>query len=93
MSWVNHSDFLEVSSSLEIFRGISDLHVKGHVKGCLTSYKLTYIEDAGIIDGEILEKLWSVLNESSRSTQGATLAHRGEILFSFLGQQFIMRCT
>jgi hypothetical protein len=80
MSRVNHSDFLEVSSSLEIFRGIGDLHVKGHVKGCLTSYGLTYIEGAGIIDGEILETLWSVLNESSRSTRGATLAHRGEIL-------------
>lgn len=33
-----------------------------------------------MIDGEILETLWSVLNESSRSTRGATLAHRGEIL-------------
>jgi hypothetical protein len=54
--------------------------VKGHVKGCLTSYGLTYIEGASIIDGEILETLWSVLNESSWSTRGATLAHRGEIL-------------
>ena len=34
----------------------------------------------GIIDGEVLETLWSVLNESSRSTRGATLAHRAEIL-------------
>ena len=77
---VNYSEFLEVSSSLDIWRGIGDLHVKGHVKGCLTSFGLTYIEGAGVIDGEILETLWSVLNESSRSTRGASLAHRQEIL-------------
>ena len=77
---VDHSEFLEVSSSLDIWRGIGDLHVKGHVKGCLTAFGLTYIEGAGVIDGEILETLWAVLNESSRSTRGASLAHRQEIL-------------
>ena len=77
---VDNSPFLDLSPTLEISRGIGDLHVKGHVKGCLTRYGLSYIEGAGIIDGEILETLWSVLNESSRSTRGATLAHRGEIL-------------
>jgi hypothetical protein len=77
---VDSSEFLELSPSLEISRGIGDMHVKGHVKGCLTGYGLSYIEGAGIVDGEILETLWSVLNESSPSTRGATLAHRGEIL-------------
>lgn len=63
-----------------ILKAIGDFHVKGHVKGCTPQYGLTFTEGIGIIDGEIMETLWSVLNESSRSTRGATLAHRAEIL-------------
>ena len=35
---------------------------------------------AGVVDGEILETLWSVLNEVSPSAQMATLASRTEML-------------
>ena len=33
-----------------------------------------------MVDGEVLETLWSVLNTVSASTQTASLAHRTEIL-------------
>lgn len=38
-----------------------------------------------MIDGEILETLWSVLNDISRSTRTATLAHRMEVLDDHMG--------
>jgi hypothetical protein len=77
---LKESPFLEIPEGLEILKAIGDFHVKGHVKDCLTRFGLAFIDGVGIIDGEILETLWSVLNESSRSTRGATLAHRAEIL-------------
>jgi Kyakuja-Dileera-Zisupton transposase len=77
---VKESPYLEVPEGLEILKAIGDFHVKGHMKDCLTRFGLAFIDGVGIIDGEVLETLWSVLNESSRSTRAATLAHRAEIL-------------
>lgn len=77
---VAESPFLDLPEFLEILKAIGDFHVKGHVKECLSRFGLTFTDGIGIIDGEVLETLWSVLNESSRSTRGATLAHRAEIL-------------
>ena len=77
---VADSPFLHLENDLEILKGIGDFHVKGHIKECLARFGLNFIDGVGIIDGEILETLWSVLNESSWSTCGATLAHRAEIL-------------
>ncbi|KAI0257867.1 hypothetical protein BC834DRAFT_976573 [Gloeopeniophorella convolvens] len=38
--------------------------------------KLRYV----IVDGEIIETLWSILNNISRSTRGMSLVHRAEVL-------------
>lgn len=77
---VDESPYLNIPDGMHISKGIGDFHVKGHVVECFARYALLYIKGAGVIDGEILETLWSVLNEVSRSARGATLAHRTEIL-------------
>jgi hypothetical protein len=77
---VNHSPYLSIPEGLELLGGIGDFHVKGHVIDCFARFTLQFIIGAGIIDGEILETLWAVLNETSRSAKGSTLAHRSEIL-------------
>jgi hypothetical protein len=41
---------------------------------------LAYVPGSGVIDGEILETLWAVLNETSQSAKGVMLAHWNEIL-------------
>ena len=74
------SPSLVLQSGIEIMHGIGDFHVKGHVLECLPRYGLGYIQSIGIIDREILETLWSVLNQSSRSAAGASLAHHKKIL-------------
>lgn len=38
------------------------------------------MKGAGQVDGEIIETLWSTLNDASRCTQTVSLAHRAEIL-------------
>jgi Kyakuja-Dileera-Zisupton transposase len=60
--------------------GIGDFHVKGHVTDCFARFSLSFMEGARVIDGEILETLWSVLNKTSQSTKGSSLAHWNKIL-------------
>jgi hypothetical protein len=85
--WIKHfeervdaSPFLFIPEGMKISGGIGDFHVKGHIHECFARFCLLYNEGTGVVDGEILETLWSVLNETSRSAKGATLAHRNEIL-------------
>jgi len=77
---VEKTKTLSLPKDLQISKAIGDFHVRGHVPECFPRYGLSYVEGAGIIDGEVLETLWSVLNETSRSTRGASLAHRAEVL-------------
>jgi hypothetical protein len=65
---------------MNIKKGIGQFHVHGHQDICLYRFSTQFIPGAAIVDGEILETLWSVLNNISRSTRTATLAHRAEIL-------------
>lgn len=60
--------------------GIGLFHVHGHVDKCLFQFATYFIPGAAVVDGEILESLWSVLNLISRSTRTTTLAHRAKIL-------------
>ena len=62
---MDQSPFLSIPEGLEIVGAIQDFHVGGHVDDCLLRYTLAYIPGSGVIDGEILETLWAVLNETS----------------------------
>lgn len=72
--------FLEFPKGLKLIPGIGLFHVHGHQASCLVRYAPTFIKGAGQVDGEIIETLWSTLNDSAKSTRTATLAHRTEIL-------------
>lgn len=72
--------YLELPSHLEIYHGIGLMHIGGHVPSCFARFSPSFIPDAGRVDGEILESLWSVLNEVSPSTQNASHASRREML-------------
>ncbi len=76
---------LTLPDGIEIIKAIGLFHVHGHIDQCLHRYATTYIPDLGMIDGEILETLWSVINQTARSTRGATTAHRTEILDDHMG--------
>jgi hypothetical protein len=76
----DESPFLSFPTAMNILRGIGLFHVHGHQDRCFPRFAPTFIEGAGMVDGEILETLWAVLNEIARSTRGATLAYRTELL-------------
>jgi hypothetical protein len=55
-------------------------HVHGHQDSCFFRYATTFIPGSGIVAGEILESLWSVLNAVTPAMRTASLAHRAELM-------------
>lgn len=79
------STFLDQPEDLKIIKAIGLFHVHCHKEECLYMFGTSNIPGAAHVAGEILESLWSVLNEVSRNTRTATLAHRSEILDDHMG--------
>ncbi|KAH6905921.1 hypothetical protein BKA70DRAFT_1430348 [Coprinopsis sp. MPI-PUGE-AT-0042] len=65
---------------LEIVYTIGKFHVHGHQESCYARYSPMFVQGIGWTSGEILESLWSVLNEAARATQTMTKADRAETL-------------
>lgn len=77
---IERSPFLDLAPHIRLRHGIGLMHVGGHIAACFSRYSPSFIVGAGRVDGEILESLWSVLNEVSPSTQNASHAARREML-------------
>ncbi|KAF9545280.1 hypothetical protein CPC08DRAFT_649410 [Agrocybe pediades] len=74
------SSKLSLPDTINIIKAIGQFHVHGHQEACLYRFSTSFIPQIGIVDGEILETLWSNLNLISRSTRTASLPHRCEII-------------
>jgi hypothetical protein len=77
---IQRNDMLSIPKDLTVFHAIGQFHIHGHKDDCLYRWATTYVPGAGVIDGEVLETLWAVLNTVSAATRTASLAHRTEIL-------------
>ncbi|KIJ08742.1 hypothetical protein PAXINDRAFT_18134 [Paxillus involutus ATCC 200175] len=77
---VLRSDYLKFSDTIQIIWGIRLFHIHGHQDVCLSRYSPDLIPGIGKVDGEVLETLWSQLNEICGSTCSMTAAHRREVL-------------
>jgi hypothetical protein len=67
-------------AGLTIDQAIRLFHVHGHKDECFFHYAPTFIPGSGIVAGEILKSLWSLLNSISPTVRTATLPHRAEML-------------
>jgi hypothetical protein len=74
----NH--LLHIPDHVELIHAIGLFHVHGHKDECLYRWATSYVPGTGVVDGEVMETLWSVLNTISASTRTASLAHRTEVL-------------
>ncbi|KAF8833598.1 hypothetical protein BDN67DRAFT_1017363 [Paxillus ammoniavirescens] len=79
-AWVLKSDYLKLSDSIQIVWGIGLFHIHGHQDVCLSRYSPDLIPGISKVDGEVLETLWSQLNEICGSTHSMTAAHHREVL-------------
>ncbi|KAK7678294.1 hypothetical protein QCA50_018642 [Cerrena zonata] len=90
--WVNFlkrllgmPDELRLPDGVEFKRGIGLFHVHGHVKECFARYAPTFIQGAGMLDGEIIETLWNLLNYTASSARAMSWFHRQEYLDTHMG--------
>jgi len=72
--------YLKFPEGVEILRGIGLFHVHGHKDECYGRFAPTFIPGAGMVDGEVLETLWAVLNGIADSIRSQSTAHRQESL-------------
>jgi hypothetical protein len=77
---ISESEFLELWDSMEITGAIGKWHLAAHIAECFPKFTLNFMEGAGEVEGEILETLWSKLDEVAPLTQAMSVAHRQEVL-------------
>jgi len=82
---IEKSEHLQIDERIQLQHAIGLFHVHGHQDECLYRFATTYVPGAGIVDREILETLWAVLNTVSTSTRTASLASRTELLDDQMG--------
>jgi hypothetical protein len=70
------SRHLYILAHIQLLHAIGQFHVHGHKDECLYRWATNYVPGAGVIDGEVMETLWAVLNSVAASTRTASLAHR-----------------
>lgn len=69
-----------VPEGLELLRAIGQWHIHGHKKQCSCRFGFPFMRGAGLSDGEIVETLWSFLNEFASTARAMTRWHRIEYL-------------
>ena len=81
---VSESDYLDLSDSLEITGAFRKWHLAAHIPEYFPQFTLNFIEGAAKVEGEILETLWSGLDEVAGLTQAMSIAHRQEVLDDYM---------
>ena len=82
---LEHPEFLSVPENIVIKPGVGLFHVHGHIKECHARYAPTFIRGAGMVDGEVVETLWSSLNHTASSARAMSWYHRQEYLDAHMG--------
>ena len=82
---VEKGQYLSFRPGLNLIPSIGHFHVHGHQDKCYPRYAPRFVPGAGEVDGEVMERLFSVLNGISSTARTMTLAHRSETLDSHMG--------
>jgi hypothetical protein len=75
---------LELYDSLEIIGAVGKWHLAAHIPECFPKFTLNFVEGAGEVDGEIMETLWSRLDEIAGFTQAMSIAHAQEVIDDYM---------
>ena len=81
---ISESEFLELWNSLEITGAVGKWHLATHISECFLKFSLNFIKGAVQVEGEILETLWSSLDEVAGITQVMSIAHHQEVLDDYM---------
>ena len=61
-------------------RAVGVWHIYAHIRKCFARYNPLYVRRIGLIDGKILEVLWSGLNAILNACRSMSLGHRAETI-------------
>ena len=81
---VSESEFLTLWESLEITSAVGKWHLAAHIVECFPKFTLNFVEGAGQVEGEILETLWSGLDEVAGLAQAMSIAHHQETIDEYM---------
>jgi hypothetical protein len=81
---VSESEFLTLWESLEITGAVGKWHLAAHIAECFPKFTLNFVEGAGQVEGEILETLWSGLDEVAGLAQAMSIAHHQETIDEYM---------
>ena len=76
----SESTFLELYDSLEIIGTVGKWHLAAHIPECFPKFTLNFIKGVG----EVLETLWSGLDEVAGLIQAMSIAHAQEVLDDYM---------
>ena len=65
---------------MEIIGAVGKWHLAAHIPECFPKFTLNFVEGVAQVDGEILETLWSGLDEVAPLAQAMSIAHHQEFL-------------
>ena len=82
--WVVELEFLELWDSLEITGAVGKWHLAAHISECFPKFTLNFMEGAGQVEGEILETLWSGMDEVAGLAQAMSIAHHQEVIDEYM---------
>ena len=81
---VSESEFLKLAESLELTGAVGKWHLAAHIPDCFPKYSLNFVEGAGQVEGEILETLWSRMDEVAGLAQSMSAAHHQETIDEYM---------
>ena len=81
---VSTSEWLKMLDLLDIIGAVGKWHLAAHIPSCFLKFTLNFVEGATQVNGEIMETLWSGLDEVARLSQAMSLAHHQETINEYM---------
>ena len=69
---------------MEITGTVGKWHLTAHIPECFLKFTLNFVEGASQVEGEILETLWSGMDEVAGLAQAMSIAHHQEVVDEYM---------
>ena len=73
-----------MSDSLDIIGVVGKWRLAAHIPSCFPKSTLNFVEGAAQVNGEIMETLWSGLDEVAGLAQAMSLVHHQETIDEYM---------
>ena len=70
--------------SLKIISAVGKWNLAAHIPACFPKFTLNFIEGASQVDGEVLETLWSGLEEVAGLAQAMSWVHHQDTINDYM---------